>query len=177
MRCSNKKLIKISQTEKKEVSVEDLLDKYKPFLINLSKKYYSLALKYKDKSHDSYFIEFEDFYQLACIGLYKSFNNYDVEKDVLFYSYMLLMCEGELKKYIRDSLQLRRKEEKNNGPVFIKSIYAPVSNNDRDDKDVLLVDKIEDKNNNYDDIENKMLVKEYLDILSEKEKNIIYDYY
>lgn len=177
MQCSNKKLIKLSQTEKKEVSVEYLLDKYKPFLISLSKKYYQIALKYKNENHDSYFIEFEDFYQLACIGLYKSFNNYDIKKDILFYSYMLLMCEGELKKYIRDSLHLRRKEEKDNGLVYIKSIYTPVTNNDREDKDILLVNKIEDKNNNYNDIENKMLVKEYLNILSEKEKNIIYDYY
>lgn len=50
----------------------------------------------------SYRIEFDDLFQVGCIGLYKAVLNYDPSFGVQFSTYAVPMIKGELSKYCRD---------------------------------------------------------------------------
>ena len=48
-------------------------------------------------------VEYEDLYQIACIGFMKAINNFDESYDVKFSTYCVPMVIGEIKRYIRDN--------------------------------------------------------------------------
>ncbi len=48
-------------------------------------------------------IEYDDLYQIACIGFLKSINNFDESFNVKFSTYCVPMIIGEIKRYIRDN--------------------------------------------------------------------------
>lgn len=57
----------------------------------------SIIKRYQQKG-----IEYDDLYQLGCIGLLKAIKNFDVEFNVKFSTYAVPMIMGEIKRYLRD---------------------------------------------------------------------------
>lgn len=47
-------------------------------------------------------IEYEDLYQLACVGFMKAVNNFDEGFEVRFSTYVVPMVLGEVKRFLRD---------------------------------------------------------------------------
>ncbi len=79
--------------ENDEESNNILLEKYKPIIINLSKKYYDVF------NNNGY--EFDDFYQEALISFYNAVKRYDSTKEVLFYSFVSLCINRSLASFSR----------------------------------------------------------------------------
>lgn len=46
--------------------------------------------------------EFDDLYQIGCIGLIKAVKNFDLKYDVKFSTYAVPMIMGEIKRFLRD---------------------------------------------------------------------------
>lgn len=58
----------------------------------------SIIKKFKNKG-----VEYDDLYQIACIGLVKAIKNFDMSFNVKFSTYCVPMVIGEIKRYIRDN--------------------------------------------------------------------------
>lgn len=58
----------------------------------------SIIRRFKDKG-----VEYEDLYQIACIGFLKAINNFDEKFGVKFSTYTVPMVIGEIKRYMRDN--------------------------------------------------------------------------
>lgn len=169
-----KKLIKMSDKITDYFSCEYLITKYKPFLDKMAWKYYKYCCSsFKDSRRDNYFIDVNDFYQIVSIGVLKAFKNYDISKNIIFYTYMLKMCQGEIKRYIRDTLGLRRKDY--NLPMLV-SMQEEI-NTDSDGKPEFFEDKIPDKQNFIEKCENKIIIEQLLSSLNSQEREIIISYY
>lgn len=57
----------------------------------------SIVRRYKNKG-----VEYDDLYQLGCVGLVKAINNFDVSFNVKFSTYAVPMIAGEIKRFLRD---------------------------------------------------------------------------
>lgn len=57
----------------------------------------SVIRRFKDKG-----IEYEDLYQLGCLGFLKAIKNFKPEFDVKFSTYVVPMVIGEIKRFMRD---------------------------------------------------------------------------
>lgn len=51
--------------------------------------------------------ELDDIFQMGCVGLIKSIDNFNVEVGVRFSTYAVPMIEGEIRRYLRESNSLR----------------------------------------------------------------------
>ncbi|MEE0928035.1 MAG: sigma-70 family RNA polymerase sigma factor, partial [Acutalibacteraceae bacterium] len=49
----------------------------------------------------------DDLFQIGCIGLIKSIDNFDVTQNVKFSTYAVPMIIGEVRRYLRDSSPVR----------------------------------------------------------------------
>ncbi len=58
----------------------------------------SIIRRFRDKG-----VEYDDLYQIACIGFLKAINNFDEAFDVKFSTYCVPMVIGEIKRYMRDN--------------------------------------------------------------------------
>ena len=58
----------------------------------------SIVRRFKNKG-----IEYDDLYQIACVGFLKAINNFDEKFGVKFSTYSVPMIIGEIKRYIRDN--------------------------------------------------------------------------
>ncbi len=58
----------------------------------------SIIRRFKNKG-----VEYDDLYQIACIGFLKAINNFDETFGVKFSTYSVPMVIGEIKRYIRDN--------------------------------------------------------------------------
>lgn len=47
-------------------------------------------------------VEYDDLYQLACVGFMKAINNFDQSFNVKFSTYAVPMVMGEVKRFLRD---------------------------------------------------------------------------
>lgn len=47
-------------------------------------------------------VEYDDLYQLGCLGFVKAINNFDTKFDVKFSTYAVPMIAGEVKRFLRD---------------------------------------------------------------------------
>lgn len=84
-----KELIKRSQAGDKEA--QEILVKSNIGLVT------SVVKKFLNRGH-----EYEDLFQIGCIGLIKAINNFDTSFDVKFSTYAVPMILGEIKRFIRD---------------------------------------------------------------------------
>lgn len=58
----------------------------------------SIIRRFKNKG-----VEYDDLYQIACIGFLKAVNNFDENFGVKFSTYTVPMVVGEIKRYMRDN--------------------------------------------------------------------------
>lgn len=94
----------------------------------------SIIRRFKNKN-----IEYDDLYQIGCVGFIKAINNFDTKFDVKFSTYVVPMVIGEVKRFLRDdgfikvsrsvkmqSIHIKRFidefKTKNNAPPTIKQI-------------------------------------------------------
>ncbi|MBR2384818.1 MAG: SigB/SigF/SigG family RNA polymerase sigma factor [Clostridia bacterium] len=61
-----------------------------------------LLLKSIVKRYSGKGVEYDDLYQLACIGLLKAIKNFDESFGVVFSTYAVPMIVGEIKRFLRD---------------------------------------------------------------------------
>ena len=52
-------------------------------------------------------VDFDDLFQVGCIGLIKALNNFDLTLNVQFSTYGVVMILGEIKRFIRDNQPLK----------------------------------------------------------------------
>ena len=78
-----------------EEALDFLMRKYEPLFKKLS---YSFAKKYKHRG-----IEFEDLMQCCRITLCKVIDRYDSNREVLFYSYLLLCLKSSMVNFCRSN--------------------------------------------------------------------------
>ena len=57
----------------------------------------SIVRRYKNKG-----VEYDDLYQLGCVGFVKAINNFDTSFNVKFSTYAVPMIAGEIKRFLRD---------------------------------------------------------------------------
>ena len=57
----------------------------------------SVIKRFKDKG-----VEYDDLYQLGCVGFLKAIDNFNEEFNVKFSTYVVPMVAGEVKRYLRD---------------------------------------------------------------------------
>jgi len=73
-------------------------EKAKELLIeNNSPLVKSIVRRYKNKG-----VEYDDLYQLGCVGFVKAINNFDTSFNVKFSTYAVPMIAGEIKRFLRD---------------------------------------------------------------------------
>ena len=66
-------------------------------IVNNSGLIKSIAKKFLNKG-----VEYDDLYQLACIGFLKAINNFKEDYEVKFTTYAVPMIIGEIKRFLRD---------------------------------------------------------------------------
>lgn len=57
----------------------------------------SIVKNYQNKG-----VDYEDLYQIGCVGFLKAINNFDEKYDVKFSTYAVPMIAGEIKRFLRD---------------------------------------------------------------------------
>ncbi|MDD4408404.1 MAG: sigma-70 family RNA polymerase sigma factor, partial [Clostridia bacterium] len=57
----------------------------------------SVIKKFRNKN-----LEYDDLYQLGCVGFLKAINNFDTSFNVRFSTYVVPMIIGEIKRFLRD---------------------------------------------------------------------------
>ena len=62
----------------------------------------SIIRRFKGKG-----VEYDDLYQLACVGLLKAIKNFDESFGVVFSTYAVPMIIGEIKRFLRDDGTLK----------------------------------------------------------------------
>lgn len=164
----------------------------------------SIVRHYKNKG-----VEYEDLYQLGCIGFLKAVKNFSTEYNVRFSTYAVPMISGEIKRFLRDDgyIKISRStkalaakiayfvrdhkarhctspsveeiaKEFNLEPqevIFaMDSAKFPLSlyEKSEDENNLSLIDKIASKENADDSID-KILLRQIISGLSERDKKII----
>ncbi len=82
-------LIKAAQ-DGDNCACEELLTRNSPLIK-------SVIRRYKNKG-----VEYDDLYQLGCVGFVKAVKNFSAEYDVRFSTYAVPMIAGEVKRFMRD---------------------------------------------------------------------------
>lgn len=129
-------------------------------------------------------IDKEDLKQIADIAIFKTYDRYDHEftKDnhdknngIGFYPLLEKTIRGEMLRFIRDTLKVRRKDY-NLHEIAVTSSDMPLSNQ-KGDSEIFLKDIIEDKDslNDFKTLEFKLEIEEYMKCLTDIEKSIVHN--
>lgn len=177
------KKIKLNLNETGEYTIEEILTKYEPY-IRKTVNYYNNFLK-KFIGHAVY-VDFEDLEQICKMGIIKAYERYDIEyvgtrsdynqsDPIGFYPYLDQMAQGELRRYCRDILQMRRKDI-DPSSIFIDSMNRTVNNTDKGNAEIELIDTLDlVEKDSYEDLENKLEVERLLSFIPERDKDIVID--
>jgi len=71
------------------------LEKYSPLVKSIVKRYIGKG------------VEYDDLYQLGCMGLVKAHNKFDPQYGVKFTTYAVPLIAGEIKRFLRDDGQIK----------------------------------------------------------------------
>lgn len=71
------------------------IEKYSPLVKSIVKRYIGKG------------VEYDDLYQLGCLGLVKAFNKFDEKYNVKFTTYAVPLIAGEIKRFLRDDGQIK----------------------------------------------------------------------
>ncbi len=192
----NIKLITLSQ-QGDEAAKTTLIKEHSPLIK-------SIIRHYKNKG-----VEYEDLYQLGCVGFLKALKNFSTEYNVRFSTYAVPMIAGEIKRYLRDdgyikisrstktlatkiSYFVRDYKAKNCTSPTVEQIAEefklepqevvfamdsakfPISlyEKSEDENNLSLIDKVASKENVDENID-KILLRDAISSLSERDKKII----
>lgn len=75
----------------------------------------SIVKRYKNKG-----IEYDDLYQLGCMGFVKAINNFSLEFGVKFSTYAVPMIAGEIKRFLRDDGNIKVSRSIKKNAIMIK---------------------------------------------------------
>ena len=176
-----KKFIKINQKESGEYSAEEIIIKFDNLASKIAWNFYRYTQTFE--MHTSH-IDAEDLKQVAFIGIINAYNKYDLnyvnkgfaeDNEVMgFVPYARRTAEGEVLKFIRGILKVRRKDY-NVNEIALSSIDKPILG--KDDNEMFLKDIIEDISSIEDikTLELKLEIEDYMKCLNERQKNIVYD--
>ena len=78
-----------------------LLEKYKPLIVKISKKYFKIGKKVG--------YELEDLIQIGSLGLLEAIKHFENSKKILFYTYIMRCIENKIKNEIKYQLTYKRK--------------------------------------------------------------------
>lgn len=109
MLSSEETLLLIKQAQQgNEIAKEKLITNNSPLIKSVIKIY-------KNKG-----IDYDDLYQLGCLGFVKAINNFDEKFNVKFSTYAVPMVAGEVKRFLRDdgSIKISR---------ALKSLYIQIN--------------------------------------------------
>lgn len=127
---------------------------------------YYVAWKIYPKLNGKY--EFEDLFQIACVGLLKARNNFDESRGIKFSTYAVATIKGELQRYSSDDKKFNISRGKPHGFSIVSYEY--------ENENGCLKDKI--GSNKFED---KVLMREALKVaigeLSDREKTVLKLYY
>lgn len=164
----------------------------------------SILRRYRNRG-----VEYDDLFQLGCIGLLKAIQNFSTAFNVRFSTYAVPMIMGEIKRYIRDDGYIkvsratktlagkiayyaeRIKNEESRTPTVeetakhfgvepqeiafaMDAVKIPVSIYDKggDEQNQSLLERLTDGDGTDDTID-KLLIKEIIQNLDERERKII----
>ena len=142
-------------------------------------------------------VESEDLFQIGTIGLIKAVDKFDCSYEVCFSTYAVPMIAGEIKRYLRDDgiLKVSRslKETAVREIAGILGIppeelmeamesYAQVESLQQtiyqgEGNTILLIDKLEEKVNQSEQVLNRLFLEEILGKLEGEERELIYQRY
>lgn len=170
-----KKMIKLSQTKVSEMSYEELLIKYEPYINKQCHLFRQLALRRLPQFE--YLYDHDDFKQEAIMSIKKAFDRYNIDYNRLFYTYIKSTVEGGLKRFFRDVTQSRRYS-----PEEMNIISFDKPTNNVDSKETTLLDiysnnKSIDAKNDIDAFTDKDMINDALSILTDIEREIINNTY
>jgi RNA polymerase sporulation-specific sigma factor len=83
------------------------LEKYSPLVKSIVKRYIGKG------------VDYDDLYQLGCLGLVKAHNKFDESYGVKFTTYAVPLIAGEIKRFLRDDGQIKVSRS-------VKSLYARI---------------------------------------------------
>ena len=128
----------------------------------------------------------DDLFQIGCIGLIKSIDNFDLSQNVQFSTYAVPMIIGEIRRYLRDNntirvsrsvrdlaykaIQFKDKFNKEKGREPI-SLQEPIYKDGSDS--IFIMDQVKDAKNSDENWADNMTIADALKRLNEKEKKII----
>jgi len=78
-----------------ETAKNDLIQGNFPLIKSVVKKYMGRG------------VEYDDLYQIGCVGFLKAINNFDSTFDVKFTTYAVPMIAGEIKRFLRDDGEIK----------------------------------------------------------------------
>lgn len=179
--------MKLNQTETGEYSIEEILEKYKPFV---KKTAFNFLGYLKNHGDHSLHVELEDLEQLGFLGIVKAYDNYSIEYKIKnplddyneddpmgFFPYMEKNVIGEIARFCRDTLKTRRKDY-NIHEIKLNSLNEPAPSSKQGEKEVQLIDIIDVREKDYyEEIENKIYLNNLLSKLSKKDREVMKLYF
>ena len=105
----NSKLLEKIKNGNQE-ALDELIEKNLPLVSSISKKFIMRGYDY------------EDIFQIGCIGLVKAVNNFNPSFNVKFSTYAVPMIIGEIRRYLRDNNSIRVSRSLRD--IAYKAIYA-----------------------------------------------------
>ena len=142
-------------------------------------------------------VETEDLFQIGNIGLIKAIDKFDLSYDVKFSTYAVPMISGEIKRFLRDDGMIKvsrslkelaykaylLKEDLQNqwgreptvGELAggdVESLHKPIYQ--KDGQEIRLMDKLEEKSEEHEQVLNHIVLTELLGVLNQDEKRLIY---
>ena len=121
-------------------------------------------------------VEYDDLFQIACIGFLKAINNFDESFNVKFSTYTVPMVVGEIKRYMRDNgaIKVSRtlKVLANKINRYIDEYQTAFDQAGEDDSSLELIDKIPSKES-PEDLIDKIQLSALIEGLPERERKII----
>jgi RNA polymerase sporulation-specific sigma factor len=137
--------------------------------------YLNLVASIARKRHKQFHLRYlyEDLFQSGCVGLMKAAKNFDESKGIQFSTYAYSFIDGYILLTVRDDRWYMCKREKRYAAKEPISIDKTIASSDGEDKELTLLDTLEDNTNDYEKFETRMIIESLLSDLPEKLRKVI----
>ena len=141
-------------------AIEQLLQKFKPKVIAISREYFLIGA------------EFDDLIQEGMIGLYKAINVYDPNKNNNFSQFASLCIHRQLQNAVKNAN--RKKNSPLNSYLPIKYYDGSFTNDDEYYANLVIVDDTSDIEQNYIDQQmNTIVISKVKNLLTEQQFKVL----